>query len=265
MPKVDVIFPLRGESIAIDHAYALYSAVSAAPRMDWFHDAADVGMFSIRGTSAGDGRLSLDERSRLRLRVPETRVRDVLPLAGKSLRLGGDRLAVCVPSLAPLVPAARLHAAFVLIKIARQLATASEPGRAKLDPSRTEARPLARDLREHTSGADLSPERFLQAAIRQLTDSADDAPAASPRSDEDSSTGLGFSAQVEASIPLILTGPHAGEPRRRALRIKDQTHVGYSLLVEGLSAEESIRLQEQGLGGRRKLGCGLFLPWRGDE
>jgi CRISPR/Cas system CSM-associated protein Csm4 (group 5 of RAMP superfamily) len=31
--------------------------------------------------------------------------------------------------------------------------------------------------------------------------------------------------------------------------------------VSELTAEESIRLQEHGLGGRRKMGCGVFEEW----
>ena len=58
------------------------------------------------------------------------------------------------------------------------------------------------------------------------------------------------------------TGAREGEPLRRVIRIKGQTHVGYGMAVEGLTAEESIVLQERGLGGRRLMGCGLFLPVR---
>jgi CRISPR-associated protein Cas6 len=53
--------------------------------------------------------------------------------------------------------------------------------------------------------------------------------------------------------------------RRRVVRIKDKTVVGYGVRVAGLSAEESLRLQEHGLGGRRKMGCGVFVPVRGSE
>ena len=55
-------------------------------------------------------------------------------------------------------------------------------------------------------------------------------------------------------------GARQGQPLRRVIRIKGETHVGYAMLVEGLTAEESIVLQERGLGGRRLMGCGLFLP-----
>jgi CRISPR-associated protein Cas6 len=51
-----------------------------------------------------------------------------------------------------------------------------------------------------------------------------------------------------------------GQPIRRVLRVKDRKVVGYALRVTGLTAEESLRLQEVGLGGRRRMGCGMFVP-----
>jgi CRISPR-associated protein Cas6 len=53
--------------------------------------------------------------------------------------------------------------------------------------------------------------------------------------------------------------------RRRVVRIKEKTVVGYGVCVAGLNATESLRLQEHGLGGRRKMGCGVFVPVRGAE
>jgi CRISPR-associated protein Cas6 len=47
------------------------------------------------------------------------------------------------------------------------------------------------------------------------------------------------------------------------MRIKDKKLVGYALRVTGLTAEESIRLEEEGLGGRRRMGCGVLVPFRG--
>jgi CRISPR-associated protein Cas6 len=48
--------------------------------------------------------------------------------------------------------------------------------------------------------------------------------------------------------------------KRRTLRIKDKEVVGYEVLVETLTAEESLVLQKHGLGGRRHMGCGVFVP-----
>ncbi len=67
----------------------------------------------------------------------------------------------------------------------------------------------------------------------------------------------------EPGIPLARTGPHQGQPVRRVLRIKDKRVIGFTLQVTGLIAEESIRLQEAGLGGRRRLGGGFFVALRG--
>ena len=49
---------------------------------------------------------------------------------------------------------------------------------------------------------------------------------------------------------------------RRTVRIRDKNIVGFALGVEELTPEESIFLQEIGLGGRRRFGCGLFIPNR---
>jgi CRISPR-associated protein Cas6 len=70
----------------------------------------------------------------------------------------------------------------------------------------------------------------------------------------------GFGA--EPGIPLVREGPRAGEPLRRVLRIKDKRVIGFPLQITGLTAEESINLQENGLGGRRKMGCGFFVALR---
>jgi len=50
--------------------------------------------------------------------------------------------------------------------------------------------------------------------------------------------------------------------KRRTLRIKDKEVVGYEVILEGLSADESLDIQEKGLGGRRHMGCGVFVPLR---
>lgn len=49
---------------------------------------------------------------------------------------------------------------------------------------------------------------------------------------------------------------------KRTLDIKGRNVVGFSLVVTELTAEESLRLQTQGIGGRRSMGCGIFVPLR---
>ncbi|OWK34210.1 type I-MYXAN CRISPR-associated protein Cas6/Cmx6 [Fimbriiglobus ruber] len=64
----------------------------------------------------------------------------------------------------------------------------------------------------------------------------------------------------DPQLPIHLTGDRAGEPKRRVVRIKGTAIVGYALVVAELSAADSIRLQERGLGGRTQMGCGFFVP-----
>src|SRR5262245_24303932 len=52
-----------------------------------------------------------------------------------------------------------------------------------------------------------------------------------------------------------------GEPivgPRRVVRVGNHTVVGFALAIHELSDEGSIILQENGLGGRRRMGCGFF-------
>ena len=51
--------------------------------------------------------------------------------------------------------------------------------------------------------------------------------------------------------------------QRRTFRVKEKQVVGFELAVTGLSAGDSVTLQEHGLGGRRKMGCGVFVPLEG--
>jgi CRISPR-associated protein Cas6 len=55
---------------------------------------------------------------------------------------------------------------------------------------------------------------------------------------------------VEAEI-------HVGE--RRAFRVKEKHVVGFEVAASELDGDHSLRLQEIGLGGRRHMGCGIFV------
>ena len=60
-----------------------------------------------------------------------------------------------------------------------------------------------------------------------------------------------------------LSGRNDGrDTSRRIFRVKNKRVVGYTVLATELTAEESILLQERGLGGRRRMGCGVFVPFR---
>lgn len=47
---------------------------------------------------------------------------------------------------------------------------------------------------------------------------------------------------------------------RRVMRIKDKTIVGFAVLLEGLEPDASLAVQVGGLGGRRHMGAGMFVP-----
>jgi CRISPR-associated protein Cas6 len=53
-------------------------------------------------------------------------------------------------------------------------------------------------------------------------------------------------------VGIVEVGP------RLVQRVGDRLVVGFAMRVHGLSEPASLRLQELGLGGRRRFGCGLF-------
>jgi CRISPR-associated protein Cas6 len=73
---------------------------------------------------------------------------------------------------------------------------------------------------------------------------------------------LGINGRPE--IPRQGSGRYAGQPQRTIIRVRKNRIVGYSLLVHELSPADSERLLEVGLGGRRRMGAGVFMPVDGE-
>jgi CRISPR-associated protein Cas6 len=96
----------------------------------------------------------------------------------------------------------------------------------------------------------MEPEAFLEAACRQLQDLAIKGKPSLVMQPHIAETNLG--KQSGSHSPYL----------RRTIRIHDKEVVGFALRVEELTAGESITLQEKGLGGRRRFGCGVFIPDR---
>ncbi len=65
-------------------------------------------------------------------------------------------------------------------------------------------------------------------------------------------------AMGEAIIPLDFEG----KPARKTIKIKTYSVVGFALEISGLSEEDSIKLQISGLGGKHRMGCGVFIPMK---
>ncbi|MGE3596055.1 MAG: type I-MYXAN CRISPR-associated protein Cas6/Cmx6 [Dehalococcoidia bacterium] len=93
----------------------------------------------------------------------------------------------------------------------------------------------------------MEPGGFLDAAQRQLTTLGVEGRAT-------------LMARTTARTVEGRSATGAGDPIRRTLRIHEKEVVGFALGVEQLTAEESIRVQAAGLGGRRRFGCGVFIP-----
>lgn len=211
MPVVDMSFRLGGTIIPADHAYFLLSAVARI--VPTVHGDPAVGLHPIRGRNSGNRTLALQPDSSLTLRIDSDRIREVLPLSGKTLNLGEHRIRIGVPMTKAIVPDVRLYSRLVVIK------------------------------------GHIEPDPFMAAVQRQLD-------------------CLGITSGRPSFIeqPEILaanTGKRTGSHslyRRRTVRVRDKEIVGFALIVEHLSPEESLCLQQAGLGGRRRLGCGIFVP-----
>ncbi|TAK33670.1 MAG: type I-MYXAN CRISPR-associated protein Cas6/Cmx6 [Chloroflexota bacterium] len=94
------------------------------------------------------------------------------------------------------------------------------------------------------------PESFFEAMLRQLE-----------------LIGIGGTARL---LPQVthrsfegLSEGHSLGWTRRTLRIRDKEILGFAVSVLHLTPEESLLLQKCGLGGRRRFGCGLFVPTGG--
>ena len=207
----DLVFPVQGEALPTDHAYALFAALSRL--VPAFHDAEAKTRFApIGGPKFDRGRLRITPRSTLRVRLPQARIGEVIALAGKKLEIDGHAIRLEVPFVTVLELAATLSARVVSIKVC---------------------------VGKGNKGHPPELEAFVAAARRQLSE-----------------RGIGG----ELSVPTKAGGERAGEAVRRVVRVKGKAIVGYGVLVRGLSAADSVKLQEDGLGGRGRIGCGFFLP-----
>lgn len=66
--------------------------------------------------------------------------------------------------------------------------------------------------------------------------------------------------RLEIKGKAFIPSDSDGDLARRTLQVKDKKILGYSVVVEGLSLNDSLKLQWHGLGGRKHFGCGWFYP-----
>lgn len=84
---LDMVFPLRGGTIARDYADAL--AAQMCRELPWLGETAGAGVHPIRGTTAIGDELLLGGRAALTLRVPHERRESCAQLQGVRLDLAG--------------------------------------------------------------------------------------------------------------------------------------------------------------------------------
>jgi len=85
--------------------------MSGLQKTDW------LAIELISGFPSGPGLITLPDRgATLRLRIPADHYRDVLPLAGKRLDIGGHQIRLGLPVARPLESAPSLYARVVTIK-----------------------------------------------------------------------------------------------------------------------------------------------------
>ncbi len=79
------------------------------------------------------------------------------------------------------------------------------------------------------------PEPFLEAATAQL-------------------------ARLNIIGDLHISSNLSGGLARRVIRIKERVNVGFGVETSRLQPEDSLKLQQCGLGGKHRMGCGIFTP-----
>jgi CRISPR-associated protein Cas6 len=222
MPILDYVYPLLGTTIPADHGYLLYSAVSHL-------------LPGIHLTETAPA-----NPSNPWAHVAIHPVRGTL-IGNRTLRINaGSRLILRAPyALAPKLlglsgKPLRLGSATIRLGI----------------PAAKGLLPVPRlSSRLVVIKGFQDPATFLDAAKRQLD-------------------GLGIGGKpilpLRQSAKSVedLDGAKGDREIRRTLQVRDKTVVGFALEVLDLSLQDSIRLQEVGLGGRRRFGCGVFVPAR---
>lgn len=111
---VDVSFPLRGRVVPRDHGYLLYAAISRL--IPQAHEAKWLAVHPLPGQIA-DELLLLPPRAFLTLRIPSSQIQHILSLNGAVLRIGEHDIALGVPRIYTIRPAAELVSRQVVIRL----------------------------------------------------------------------------------------------------------------------------------------------------
>ena len=198
----DLLFRLRGTSLEIDHAYALFEAL----RSHLDADTCDkIGVHGVHMAGSGNGwnrpeqigaMLPLSRRARLVIRVHRDDSDEVTRITDKTLQIGSQQLEVGESSIRKLSTISTLYARAVCCD------------------------------------RDQSEDEFLARVAEMLN-------------------------AMNIKVSKMICGK-SGE-----IRTAGKTIFTRALLVADLDPEESVTLQQLGIGDEQMLGCGLFVPHKG--
>lgn len=76
----------------------------------------------------------------------------------------------------------------------------------------------------------------------------------------DSADEMTFMAAVSRELAERAIGGHRVCGKRHGMLVSGRVLDTFSLMLHELAPEQSLRLQESGLGSHRLLGCGIFVP-----
>ncbi len=201
---VDIAFRVDCRTLPLDHAQALSIALHNA--LPWISEEPELAIHSIHVAESGNGWirpenalnevLHLSRRTRMRLRLPQQRIKDAQQLQGQTLDIDGNMLKVGNSAIHKLSKQTTLFSRYV----------------------------LGDNIEDETS--------FLHEAHNHLL-------------------SLGIQPKK------MMTG------LSHRISTSDGDLHARTLMLAEMNIEDSIRLQQIGLGEGRKLGCGIFLPHKG--
>lgn len=120
---LDAVFAIECRSLPVDHAFALSQAIQSA--LPWFAGEPQAGLHTVHGAASGagwvrpegeDALLQLSHRTRLVLRLPESRLKDAAALSGQALDVGGFPMMVGRLTPRPLLRIASLFSRSVIFE-----------------------------------------------------------------------------------------------------------------------------------------------------
>ena len=115
-PYIELVFPVMGQNLPIDHGYQLYSALKY--KLIQLKDWNDVSIKTISGKLDRNIRneINLTNRSQLLIRLPAEKVPSVYSFGGKFLTIGKHKIRLGIAEMNFIKPKSKLRSHIVVIK-----------------------------------------------------------------------------------------------------------------------------------------------------